>query len=248
MIPSCVYFSKMKDPISQQKALCTLQSCIAEIRTGMVTNKLHLNDNKTELLATCTPWLRAGVTVRNLTVSSSQIAASSAARNLGVTMNQQLNTNTYVQRICQTAMSHLRNIADIRQCLSHDVTEKLSNAFVTSRLDYSNGLLFSMSAASLRKLQHVQNTAARISTGSRKYDHITPVIHQLHWLPVEYRVQYKILLVTYKALQGQAPSFIKDLLQFQTTGRTLRSSTQDDLYVPRSTLKTYRDRAFSVAV
>ena len=104
-----------------------------------------------------------------------------------------------------------------------------------------------MSAASLRKLQRVQNTAARILTGSRKYDHITPVLRQLHWLPVEYRVQYKILLVTYKALQGQAPSYIKDLLQFCTTGRTLRSSARDDLYVPRTKLRTYGDRAFSAA-
>ena len=68
-------------------------------------------------------------------------------------MNQALNTDAHVQRLCQTAMTHLRNIADIRRCLSHDVAEKLIHAFVTSRLDYSNGLLFGMSAASLRKLQ-----------------------------------------------------------------------------------------------
>ena len=104
-----------------------------------------------------------------------------------------------------------------------------------------------MSAASLRKLQRVQNTAARILTGSRKYDHITPVLRQLHWLLVEYHVQYKILLVTYKALQGQAPGYIKDLLQFRTTGCTLRSSARDDLHVPQTKLRTYGDRAFTVA-
>ena len=214
----------------------------------MVTNKLHLNDDKTEFLAVCAPWLRTGVTVSSLTVGSSHIAASSAARNSGVIMNQALNTVTHVQRLCQTAMTHLMNIADIRRCLSHDVAEKLIHAFVTSWLNYSNGLLFGMSAASLRKLQHVQNTAPRILTGSRKYDHITPVLPQLHWLRVEYRVQYKILLlVTYKALQGQAPSYIKDLLQFCTTGRTLRSSARDDLYIPQTKLRTYGDRAFSAA-
>ena len=131
----------------------------------MVTNKLHLNDDKTEFLVICASWLCAGVTVSSLTVGSSQIAASSAARNLGVIMNQALNMDTYVQGLCQTARSHLRNIADIRRCLSHDVTEKLIHASVTSRLDYSNGLLFGMSAASLRKLQCVQNTAACILTG-----------------------------------------------------------------------------------
>ena len=123
-------FFKMKDPISQQKALCTLQSCIAEIR--VVTNKLHLNDDKTEFLTICAPWLRAGVTVSSLTVGSSQIAASFASGNLGVIMNQALNMDTYIQRLCQTAMIHFRNIADIRQCFSHDVGEKLIRAYVTS--------------------------------------------------------------------------------------------------------------------
>ena len=105
-------------------------------------------------------------------------------------MNQALNMDIYVQGLCQTARSHLRNIADIRRCLNHDVAEKVIPFFVTSRLDYSDGILFSMSAASLRKLQHVQNTAVRSLTGSRKYDHITPVLRQLHWFPVEYHVQY----------------------------------------------------------
>ena len=189
----------------------------------MVTNKLHLNDDKTEFLAISAPWLCTGVTVSSLTVGSSHIAASSAARNLGVIMNQALNTNTSVQHLCQTLMIYLRNIADIRRCLSHDVAEKLIHAFVTSRLDYSNGLLFGMSAASLRKLQGVQNTAVRILTGSRKYDHITPVLRQLHWLPMEYRVQYKILLGTYKAMQGQAPSYIKreDYGPHRTGGKLL---------------------------
>ena len=168
----------------------------------MVTNKLHLNNDQTEFLAICAPLLCVGVTVSSLTVGSPQIATSSAARKLGVIMNQTLNRDTCVQRLCQTAMIHLKNIADITRCLSHDVAENLIHAFVTSRLNYSNGLLFGMSAASLRKLQNVQNT--RILTGSPKYDHITPVLCQLHWLAMEYRVQYKILLVTYRAQQGQA--------------------------------------------
>ena len=187
-------FFKIKDPISQHKAPCTLQSCISEIRAWTVTNMLHLNDDKTVFLTICAPWRREGVTVSSLTVGSSHIAASSAARNLGVIMNQALNTDTYVQRLSQTAMIHLRNIADIRRCLSHDVAEKLIHAFVIPRLDYSNGLLFGMSAAPLRKLQRVQNTATSILTGSRKYYHITPVLRQLHWLPMEYRVRYKMTI------------------------------------------------------
>ena len=87
--------------------------------------------DKTEFLIIRAPWLRADVTVRSLTVGSSLITASYASRNLGVIMNQALNIETYVQGLCQTARSHLRNIADIRRCLNHDVAEKLIHAFVT---------------------------------------------------------------------------------------------------------------------
>ena len=92
-------FFKMKDPISQQKALCTLQSCITEIRAWMVTNKVHLNDDKTEFLAICAPRLRAGVTVSSLTVGSSHIAVSSATRNLGVFITRMLMSSVSVRQL-----------------------------------------------------------------------------------------------------------------------------------------------------
>ena len=89
------------------------------------------------------------------------------------------------------------------QAMSYsDAAEKLIHAFVISRLHHCNGLLIGAHATSLRKLQRVSNTAARILTGTRKHEHVTPVLLQLHWLPVEYFVQYKIILLTYKALYG----------------------------------------------
>ncbi len=77
--------------------------------------------------------------------------------------------------------------------------EKLVHAFMTSRLDYCNALLGGCSASSINKLQVVQNAAARVLTRSRKYDHITPILQSLHWLPIKFRISYKILLLAYKA-------------------------------------------------
>jgi hypothetical protein len=240
-------FFKIKDATSQQDVLRTLQSCVSELRAWMAVNKLQLNDDKTEFLAICAPWYRDAVVVNNLTVGPSQVAAVPAARNLGVLMDNALNMDAHVQRLCQTSVAQLMNIADIRRCLTQDAAEKLIHAFVTSRLDYCNALLFGVSAASLQKLQRVQNMAARILTRTRKNEHITPVLRHLHWLPVEYRVQYKIVLMTYKALHNEAPDYISDLLCVRVPGRTLRSSARDDLVVPRTRLKRYGDRAFSVA-
>ena len=78
------------------------------------------------------------------------------------------------------------------------------HAFVTSRIDYCNGLLYGLPDREIGKLQRVQNATARLLTSCKKYDHITPVLRKLHWLPVKYRINFKILLLTFKALHGIA--------------------------------------------
>ncbi|KAI5622660.1 hypothetical protein C0J50_17777, partial [Silurus asotus] len=95
---------------------------------------------------------------------------------------------------------HFRNIAKLRNMLSISDAEKLIYVFMTSRLDYCNALLGGCPALSINKFQLVQNVAARVITRSRKYDHITPILSSLHWLPVKFRTDYKLLLLTNKAL------------------------------------------------
>ena len=73
---------------------------------------------------------------------------------------------------------------------------------------------------------------------------LTPILRSLRWLPVHFRVIFKILLLTYKALNGLTPDYIRDLLQFNISGRTLRSSNNRLLDEPRANLKTYGERAF----
>ena len=101
----------------------------------------------------------------------------------------------------------------------------------------------------ISSLQSVQNTAARIVTLTRKFDHITPVLIQLHWLPVHFRILFKILFLVYKALNGMAPLYFTELVSYRTCSRTLRSTATDQklLAVPKSRFKTYGDKAFSVA-
>ena len=155
--------------------------------------------------------------------------------------------NEQISKICKSSHYHLRNIGKIRKYLDESSTKTLIHAFVTSKLDYCNALLNGLPKYQINRLQLVLNTAARVVTHTRKYEHITPVLIGLHWLPVSYRITFKILLLTYKALNNLAPSYLSDLLSQRCNVRSVRPRSQEPLSIPRSRSVTYGDRAFSIA-
>ena len=175
------------------------------------------------------------------------ISPITEVRNLGVLFDQNLSFKQQINSSCKSSYFALSNINKIRKYLDYSTTEKLMHAFVISRLDQSNSLLYGLPRNELQKLQRVQNTAARVVAKPKKDEHITETLKKLHWLPVEARIRYKILLLVYKALNGLAPSYIQDLLQKYTTSRCLRSTGKQQLAIPRSSTKSYGDRAFSIA-
>lgn len=123
----------------------------------------------------------------------------------------------------------------------------LIHAFVFSRLDYCNSSYTGVSHASLRRLQAAQNAAARLLTGTRKYDHISPVLASLGWLTIRDRVDFKMLVYAYKCLNGLAPSYLSELLEVHKPSRSLRSAEKGIvLSVPRTKYKQRGDRAFAV--
>ncbi len=163
-------------------------------------------------------------------------------KNLGVIFDSNLTFEPHVQGTVKTSFFHLRNIARLRPVLSFPVAERLINTFVFTRIDYCNALLAGASKATLNKLQVVQNSAARILTRTRMRDHITPVLESLHWLPVSFRVDLKMLMLN---LHGLAPQYLSELLIPYTPTRDLRSSETGLLTVPLTRLRLMGDRAFS---
>jgi len=85
------------------------------------------------------------------------------------------------------------------------------HTFVSSRLGDCNSLLYGIGDGLLMKLQTVQNAAARVVTGTKKFDHITPALRQLHWLPVRQRITFKLAMITFKCLHGLAPPYLADV-------------------------------------
>ncbi|KAI5086818.1 hypothetical protein C0J45_23883, partial [Silurus meridionalis] len=125
----------------------------------------------------------------NLHLDRCSVTTSSTVKDLGVILDSNLSFNNHINQVTKTAFFHLRNISKLRNMLSISDAEKLVHAFMTFRIDYCNALLGGCPASIINKLQLVQNAAARVLTFSRKYDHITPILSSLHWLPVSNRLQ-----------------------------------------------------------
>ena len=179
-----------------------------------------------------------------VTYSDLSLTSSTSVKNLGVTIDQELLLNSHIKQITKTSFFHLRNISKIRKSLSLPDAEKLIHAFVTSRLDYCNALYAGYNNTCLKSLQLIQNAAARTLTRTKKYEHISPILASLHWLPVKSRIDFKILLLTYKAINGRAPEYIKDLLVPYNPPRPLRSQNTGLLVIPRISKTTVGGRAF----
>ena len=145
-----------------------------------------------------------------------------------------------------TAFYYLYNIKRIRKFLSRADTETLVHAFISCRLDYCNSLLYGLPAYQLAKLR-VQNAAARLLFEERKFCHITLFcMGTLHWLPIKYRIEFKVLLLTYKAPHGQASVYLQELLIIKNSKRyNLRTNNSLMLDIPSArSYATLGDRAF----
>jgi hypothetical protein len=233
------------DAPAAEEAMGRVQACIADIRKWMINNKLMINDDKTELVIISSPRRGCRIECISLDIGGCKIDPSPEAKNLGVIFDQHLNMNKHVQKMCQNGYMGLRKLNSLRPYLSQAATEKVCHAFVTSVLDYGNALLYGITEANLQKLQRIQNCAARIVTKTRKDQRMTPVLKELHWLPVKARIQYKITLLAFKAQNGFAPHYLTELLHTYEPTRTLRSADKNLLVDPVTKMKTYGDRAFS---
>lgn len=150
----------------------------------------------------------------------------------------------HVKLLLKNCFFQLRNISKLTSMVSKHELEMIIHAFVSSRLDYCNSLFTCLNMKLLTRLQLVQNSAARLLTRTNRRQHITLILKSLHWLPIKYRIDFKILILTFRALHGQAPPYIADLIQPYSSARSLRSAGQNLLMVPRTRFKTRGDRSF----
>ena len=186
------------------------------------------------------------INVNGIKVGNALIPAASSVRNLGAWFDETFSMDTHVTKTCSASFFHLHIIRRIRKYLSPVATETLIHAFVTSRIDYCNSVMYGLPAHQLAKIQRVQNAAARLILNESKFRHMTPLLKQLHYLPVTHRIRFKLLLMTFKAVHGLSPQYIRDLTTIKTYPRhKVRSSNSTLLQYPNTkSLAILSDRSF----
>ena len=221
-----------------------IQNCVEDVLCWMNSNKLKLNTDKTELMTVGLPSRLELVDAKSVSFDDSTIPFSSVVKYLGVKIDQTLSLQDQIGSVCRACFLELRRIASVRSYLSESATAKLVTALISSRLDYCNSVYSGLPNEQVNRLQRVQNSAARLVLRRRKREHVTPMLKELHWLPVRFRCQYKLAILAYRYFEGSLPAYLSNVLCTHETSRALRSSSQRLLKIPKRNLKTVGDRSF----
>ena len=224
-----------------------MQDCLESVRSWMHNNHLKLNESKTEFLVIC------GKTVQNkicnlssITIGTESVEVSKVARNIGVLIDENLSMIDHVSSVSRACYHQLHKISKIRQYLSEEAASNLVRSLVLSKLDYCNSLLYGLPDYLLHRLQLVQNNAARLIFRKKKSDNVTPLLMQLHWLPVKQQILFKVNLLTLKSLNNLTPTYISELVQEYEPTHALHSSSMNFLAEKCAKLKRSGDRAYPI--
>ena len=237
------------DRISEQ--LQSIQSCISDVKALATVNMLKLNDNKTELmLSTSKRTKHLHNLPTSITIGNAQIPIKQSVKNLGFTLDCHLTMNAHVSNIARTCNFELHRLTSICRFLTSTATVTLVSAFVLSRSDYCNSLLFGSTHDVTSHLQHIQNYAVRAILRVPKSSSITTHLKSLHWFPVKVRSTYKIACLCYHCHSSTAPSYVADMQHkkpFYTHNTRSSSYTMPLLNRSAHSKATLGDCSFSYA-
>jgi hypothetical protein len=233
------------DPGNLGDAIDVVHNCLNAVQELMTNLKLRMNSSKTEvILISSKPVAKQLPGITSFVVGDDPVSLADAVRYIGVFLDCHLTMEQHINSVCKACMIHLASIGRIRKMLSRKSCEHLIHALITTKLDYANAVLYGLPNNLLRKLQRVQNIAARIVTYTPRTAHITPVLQSLHWLPVQARIDFKICLVVFKCLHGRGPEYLRELLLLRHPPRDLRSVPPLEVPISRSAIA---ERAFGFA-
>jgi len=227
-----------------------MSKCANDVALWTRSNCLHLNTAKTEMLWCATRRRQHQIPREPTRVGTDFVQSVRSVRDLGIYLDSDASMKAHVCRTVSSCFNVLRQICSIRRSVTSLVLQSLVVSLVLSRLDYGNAALAGLPTRELSRLQSVQNAGAQLIFSANKYDHVSSLLRDLHWLRPPLRIDYKIAVLVYRCLRGLFPAYlsvdlqsIKDLPSRQR----LRSWLSNMLAVPMSNLSTVGDRAFPIA-
>ena len=205
---------------SEYSTLCEdIPSCFKEIEMWMAEHFLMINPGKTELIVFGSKQVLSELEINGVFISSSIcIRLVCEAKNLGFTLDSSLSLNSQIKKLKAANCNKLRNISKMKPFLSPSQLETITQSLVISSLDYCNSLYYGANSTVLKQLQLIQNRACRIIKGLKRRDGIEPYLQELHWLKIQERIEFKILLLTFKAIHGLAPPYLSNLVKYNSSG------------------------------
>ena len=228
-----IYISLTCDTATE--SLKMLQSSITGVSAWTAQSKLKLNPSKTEFLLFGSKSQRAKfINLYPLAVLDNEKYPADSAMNLG---DSGLNFRQHISQVSSSCFYHSRDLKRIRKNLPLAFAKQIAVALVTIKLDYCNSFLHEIPAKDIHKLQHVQNCLARVVTKAPLFSRSIPLLKSLHWLPIKFRIQFKICTFVFRCLNDGQPSYLSSLL---------RSNNTNKLNVPRIKTK-FGARVFSVS-
>jgi len=230
--------------------ITNLQSCLASLHVWFCENGMALNPIKSDAILFGTPQrLKALAAVSSVTVAGTDISIADSLKILGVTLDANLTFALQSKNISRSCFYHIRAFRHVRPSLDDATAVSVALSLVSTRLDYANSTLYGCPKKHIARLQRAQNALARVVLQQRfHYPTVASLdlLKQLHWLPIEWRIKFKIALLTYKALHTGSPPYLSDLLHRHTPVRSTRSASSQLLQVPRHSL-LFGSRAFRIS-
>ena len=213
-------------------------NCFKIIETWMVDFCLHLNPGKTQILLVAPKNILKEINVQGVLFHDNTcIRFISSTKDLGILMDQRLTFEPQILNLKRDCFRLLRNVVKRRYLFSNEQLKLIVNSIIVCKLDYCNSLYYGVNKHLLNQLQLIQNAAAKAIVGLYKFDHLGDTLKDLHWLPIIYRIVFKILLIVFKCLNGMGPDYLCSMLNFAHFNHSIY------LVEPR-TFSSFGDRSF----
>ena len=220
-------------PANLDNQLTRLQSCLSSVRDWFLRNGLVLNPDKTEAICFGTASRRRSLShLSSINVIDTSVDLPDHIKLLGVTFDAALKFDKDISNTCASVYFHIKALRRIWPYIDLPVAKSIASSIVGSRLDYANGALFGIPVRNIHRLQRVQNCLARVVTDDWSTSS-NAILSDLHWLPVQRRIDYKLATLVYRSLNGTAPYYLNALLTPYAPYRHLRSSDQHLVAAPR---------------